>query len=293
VKRIWAAGTGSDDRTVKIWNAGTGAENRSLVGHASAITSVAVSPDGRQVASGSDVGIIKVWNAVYGLEIFSLKGQHAGAISSIVFQQDGKQILATNTGGHARIRKWDMTSGEQVGEAQMHAKDASLCGDGRRLAIATRYKRIKLLDAQSIEFRRVLRGHSGDVTSVDFSPDGCLLASGSDDRTVKLWDVNAEIYESYRAEQEEAERKARAAREAATARRRANSPHGRASARYQRALRNYRLGIAVSALSILVIGYAVIFRKTGVRASSALQWIGMTMVTAVAGGLLFYAWIWF
>jgi len=34
-------------------------------------------------------------------------------------------------------------------------------------------------------------GHRGDVNSVAFSPDGKLLASGSDDTSAKLWDVNA------------------------------------------------------------------------------------------------------
>ncbi len=34
-----------------------------------------------------------------------------------------------------------------------------------------------------------LQGHTNEVQSVSFSPDGRTLASGSSDHTIKLWDV--------------------------------------------------------------------------------------------------------
>ncbi len=60
--------------------------------------------------------------------------------------------------------------------------------DGRRVAFANGVdKGVVLGTWPGLKDRMVIKGHSGKVNSVAFSPDSKSLASGSDDGSIKLW----------------------------------------------------------------------------------------------------------
>jgi WD40 repeat protein len=60
------------------------------------------------------------------------------------------------------------------------------------LASGSSDKTVKLWSVELQKEVNMLQGHSNNVNSVAFSPDGKYLASSSDDKTVKLWSIESQ-----------------------------------------------------------------------------------------------------
>jgi WD40 repeat protein len=201
------------EHTIKLWDVTTGKAIHTLQGHSSSVKSVSFSPDGKTFASGSDDNTIKLWDITTGKEIRSLDGLHNG-VNSINFSPNGKTLAF---GNNETIKLVDVNTGKEIRTFKGHGNlfgSVSFSSDGK-LASGSDDNTIKLWDVTTGKEIRTLKGHSNitpldsirfgsrntsirpaesneynNITSsVSFSPNGKILASGSNDSTITLWDV--------------------------------------------------------------------------------------------------------
>ncbi|KIO00211.1 hypothetical protein M404DRAFT_153493 [Pisolithus tinctorius Marx 270] len=166
--------SGSDDKTVRVWDVERGALVRKLEGHSDAVNAVALSPDGEMIASGSWDETVRVWDVGSGVQIFSPIEGHTDAIFSVAFSPDGKRIASGSD--DQTVRVWDAGRGVQIGSPL----------EGHTSAVESV---AFSLDGKIASVGSPLLGHNDAVFSVAFSPNGKTIISGSDDKTVRIWDV--------------------------------------------------------------------------------------------------------
>ena len=194
--------SGSEDNTVGLWNVASKKRIATLTGHGDQISSMSFSPKGTLLAIGarSRVGESSTWSLETELWDVASKKQVADFWNhgEMSFSPDGT-LLAING------VLWDVATRKQVADFKAEIEgwisSVSFSPDGTLLAFGTgtstrgtgdaavRYegKAVELWDVASRKRIATLAGHGGNVSSVSFSPDGRILASGSGD--VRLWDV--------------------------------------------------------------------------------------------------------
>ncbi|MGB8700395.1 MAG: NB-ARC domain-containing protein [Thermosynechococcaceae cyanobacterium] len=187
----------SIDHTIKLWCTTTGNCLQTLSGHQAPVFSVAFSPDGHTLASGSYDQTLRLWDVHSGACTHRLK-KHTNRIWCVKFHPSGT-LLASGGDDHT-TRFWNAHTGDSTTTLQGHSNGIyaiALHPHAPLLASAHEDQTVRLWplpltiqasnDADPIEPMQTLRGHQNRILAIAFSPDGQTLASGSLDRTIKLW----------------------------------------------------------------------------------------------------------
>ena len=187
---------GSREGTIYLYDFRNKEKLKPLIGHRDFIWSVAFSPDGKRIASGSVDRVPRLWDVETSEEIAALPLDKPRILMGIAFSPCGKVIAG---GMYGELRIWcadTLTTLFSIPQPETQKPYALAFSDcGRYLASGTWWQKgmekmaIRLWDVASGENITTLWGHPTDIQSLAFSPDGTLLASGSFDGTIMLWDV--------------------------------------------------------------------------------------------------------
>ncbi|XP_029644445.1 periodic tryptophan protein 2 homolog isoform X2 [Octopus sinensis] len=160
-------------------------------GHFNNMTCLQYSPDGQFIATGGDDAKVKVWNVMSG-SCFVTFSEHTAGITGVTFNQQGQVVLSSSLDGTVRAfdlnryRNFRTFTSPQAAQFSCLTVDPSgeiVCAgtvDSFEIYVWS-MKTGRLLD--------VLSGHEAPISDLSFSPSRALLASGSWDKTVKLWDI--------------------------------------------------------------------------------------------------------
>jgi WD40 repeat protein/tRNA A-37 threonylcarbamoyl transferase component Bud32 len=172
------------------------AELLTLAGHQACLGTVAFSPSGDRLATTAGDGTVRVCDSRTGKPFITLPG-NGEYIGGLAWSPDGSQLAVG--GSDRQVRLWALRDNPQatiLGPLTGMAFAACFHPTKPYLAVATGDLHhpsapgdISIWDLNTKKSIRTISGQEGSVYAVAYSPDGALLASGSDDMTAVLWDA--------------------------------------------------------------------------------------------------------
>ena len=219
--------TGGWDRTVTLWNVETQTAYCTLKGHTAEIYALAFSDDGKFLVSGgadnwneyqegidgntnhpegnclvwSKEGVLhyfyadenhidktaKVWEVATGKNIATL--ENPSQVREVAFSHDSTRLAIAS---ERHVSLWCTKTWKNIATLDVKKVESlSFSPDGTRIATGGTWpeQTIRLCDVETGERIAEFSGRKRNVSSLTFSLDGRLLASGSFDGTILLWDM--------------------------------------------------------------------------------------------------------
>lgn len=194
--------TSSEDETARIWDLSTG-DAKVLTGHEYPVQGIAWSADGKYLATAAGdetritrPGQVKLWDAATGKELHDLPPPKKAA-TGVAFSRDSRFLCST--GLDERVNVYEVATGKALGFFGGHKRPTNcvvfapdgetvISGSGGRFVGG---HEVKIWNRADGDVKATLEEHEAQISALALSPDGTILATGSYDKTVSLWDVSA------------------------------------------------------------------------------------------------------
>jgi WD40 repeat protein len=173
---------------VRIWELNSDKKARDLKPNENLVAAVLFSPDGTQIASADSGGEIRTWDVASGRLLHSLPKKHVDA-PKLAFSSNGKILFSAGKDG--QLNAWDLSNNSLLHAIQDGGGSyvaLAACPNGKTLLAARASGKLETWD---LETQRLTssRTFSKQVPPLSFAfSESCeLIATGSSDATIKLW----------------------------------------------------------------------------------------------------------
>jgi WD40 repeat protein/transcriptional regulator with XRE-family HTH domain len=160
-----------------------------LQAHTGTVWSVALSADGRLLASGGQDGAVRLWEVPGGRLLATLE-VHPTGVWSVTLSGDGRLLASGGVDGTVRL--WETGSRRLLATVPAHTGgvwSVALLADGGLLASSGQDGTVRLWEPPSGRLVATLQGHTSEVWGVALAANGRLLASGGQDGAVRVWEA--------------------------------------------------------------------------------------------------------
>ena len=184
--------SGSSDKTLRLWDLDSGECIRIFEGHEEDVKTLAILPDGNSFISGSKDCTLRLWDLSSG-ECLKIFDDHSDDVNAVVVTPDGKSVVSGSS--DCSLRLWDLHTGkcmrtydEHPACNQMHYLNRLIRSSNYEFAYHDYLVNLAhdvTYDSENCRFF----GHADSVRSVTVTPNGKYIISGSNDNTLRLWNL--------------------------------------------------------------------------------------------------------